>query len=46
MTCVLELRDGAGKHVVTWPDGRPPVALEPALAALSRAFGDDRRGRP
>lgn len=42
MTCVLELRDRAGEHYVSWPARNPPAALEPALAALRRAFGDDR----
>jgi hypothetical protein len=42
MTCVLELRDRAGEHSVTWAAGGPPSALEPALAALRHAFGDDR----
>lgn len=46
MTCLLELRDAAGKHSVSWPSGRPPAAIEPVLTALSRAFGDDRRGWP
>lgn len=43
MTCVLELADGAGQHAVSWRIGESPPALEPVLAALSRAFGDDRR---
>ena len=44
MTCVLELRDAAGKHSVTWPAGSPPDAIEPAIAALRLAFG--QRGWP
>ena len=43
MTCVLALHDGDGKHSVTWLMGDPPVELAPVLAALKRAFGDDRR---
>lgn len=43
-TCVLELRSGAVRHSVTWPAGQPPAALRSVLAALSRAFADDRRG--
>lgn len=44
MTCVLELRDAAGSHSVSWPAGSPPDALEPAIAALRLAFGG--RGWP
>ena len=44
MTCVLELRDAAGKHSVSWPAGSPPDALGPAIAALRVAFGE--RGWP
>ena len=44
MTCVLELRDAAGKHSVTWPAGHPPASLAPALTALRHAFGE--RGWP
>ena len=44
MTCVLELRDSAGKHSVSWPAGSPPRELEPAIAALRSAFGE--RGWP
>lgn len=43
MTCVLELADSAGAHSVSWQIGQPPAELEPVLAALGRAFGDDRR---
>ena len=43
MTCVLELNDGAGEHSVSWPRGADPPELEPVIAALIRAFGDDRR---
>lgn len=43
MTCVLELNDSAGEHKVSWPRGALPAELEPVLAALIRAFGDDRR---
>lgn len=46
MTCALELNDDAGKHTVTWLIGQPPAELEPVLAALGRAFGDDRRMWP
>ena len=46
MTCYLELIDGEGKHEVNWVMGRPPQELAPALAALRRAFGDDRRMWP
>lgn len=45
MTCVLELREGAGKHRVSWPAGSPPDQLEPAFRALRLAFGD-RAGWP
>lgn len=44
MTCVLELRDSAGRHSVSWPAGSPPAALEPTLNALRLAFGE--RGWP
>ena len=43
MTCVLALHDSNGEHAVTWLMGRPPAELDPVLAALKRAFGDDRR---
>jgi hypothetical protein len=43
MTCVLALHDSKGEHAVTWLMGRPPAELDPVLAALKRAFGDDRR---
>lgn len=43
MTCVLELHDSSGEHSVNWLMGQPPAELEPVLAALKRAFGDDRR---
>ncbi|HEX6314701.1 MAG TPA: hypothetical protein VFZ73_07575 [Gemmatimonadaceae bacterium] len=43
MTCVLALHDGEGGHAVTWLMGHPPQELAPVLAALKRAFGDDRR---
>jgi hypothetical protein len=46
MTCVLELRDAAGTHLVSWPAGQPPASLAPVLEALRRAFGDDSRGWP
>ena len=46
MTCYLELIDGAGRHEVDWVIGRPPPEIEPALAELRRAFGDDRRMWP
>jgi hypothetical protein len=46
MTCYLELIDGEGKHEVNWVMGRPPQEIAPALAALRRAFGDDRRMWP
>jgi hypothetical protein len=46
LTCVLELNDSAGRHTVSWLIGRPPAELEPVLAALRRAFGDDRRMWP
>jgi hypothetical protein len=46
VTCVLELRDAAGSHYVAWLKGRPPTVLEPVLAVLERAFGDDRRWWP
>lgn len=46
MTCVLELIDSDGRHEVNWIMRRPPAELEPALAALRRAFRDDRRGWP
>jgi hypothetical protein len=46
MTCELKLHDAAGDHTVTWVKGGPPAALEPVLAALRRAFGDDRRQWP
>ena len=42
MTCVLELVDGEGRHAVAWPIRQPPPALAPVLAALARAFGNDR----
>lgn len=42
MTCILELKDGEGRHDVTWNRGRPPAELAPVIAALTRAFGDDR----
>lgn len=42
MTCSLELKDRVGQHSVSWKMGRPPAELEPVLAALNRAFGDDR----
>ena len=43
MTCALELTDGEGRHAVTWVEGQPPAELAPVLAALERAFGEDRR---
>ena len=46
MTCYLELIDGAGRHEVDWVIGRPPPEIEPALAELRRAFGEDRRMWP
>ena len=46
MTCVLELIDSQGEHAVAWPIRQPPPALAPLLAALRRAFGDDRRMWP
>lgn len=46
MTCYLALQDRDGTHSVSWPMGQPPKELEPALAALKRAFGDDRRMWP
>ena len=46
MTCVLELRDAAGTHLVSWPAGQAPASLAPVLEALRRALGDDRRGWP
>jgi hypothetical protein len=42
MTCVLELNDSEGRHKASWLHGRAPAELAPALAALKRAFGDDR----
>lgn len=41
MTCSLELKDKVGQHSVSWKMGQPPAQLEPVLAALNRAFGDD-----
>ena len=46
MTCYLQLIGGEGKHEVNWVMGRPPQELAPALAALRRAFCDDRRMWP
>ena len=46
MTCYLELTDGRGEHEVNWVRGQPPPELAPVLAALRRAFGDDRRMWP
>jgi hypothetical protein len=46
MTCYLILIDGEGKHEVDWVMGRPPQEIAPALDALRRAFGDDRRMWP
>jgi hypothetical protein len=46
MTCVLELTDSRGEHEVNWIIGQPPPELAPVLAALRRAFGDDRRMWP
>ena len=46
MTCFLILVDGHGTHEVNWAMGRPPDAIEPALTALRRALGDDRRMWP
>jgi hypothetical protein len=46
MTCYLALIDGEGKHEVNWVMGQAPPELAPALAALRRAFGDDRRMWP
>jgi hypothetical protein len=40
MTCFLELGDREGKHELTWAIGRPPAELKPALAVLTRTFGD------
>ncbi|HEU4828380.1 MAG TPA: hypothetical protein VFT04_04220 [Gemmatimonadales bacterium] len=46
MTCHLELIDDEGKHEVNWVMGQAPPELAPALTALRRAFGDDRRMWP
>jgi hypothetical protein len=40
MTCFLKLSDSNEKHELTWLLGRPPAVLKPALAALTRTFGD------
>lgn len=46
MTCYLILIDRGGQHEVDWVMGRPPQEIAPALDALRRAFGDDRRMWP
>lgn len=46
MTCALELTDSEGRHAVTWVEGQPPAELAPVLAALERAFGENRRPWP
>jgi hypothetical protein len=46
MTCYLEQVDGTGSHEVNWVIEQPPPELEPVLAELRRAFGDDRRMWP